>query len=90
MKKSQGSIYVRIVDVDGMRITVSTTHPGDFAEVGEPPLTLEGVEILGRGKVEESAGDIKSNGAYRLIFTAKHGQDLKRLQLNKRYKLTSC
>lgn len=72
-----------------MRITVSTTHPGDFAEVGEPPLTLEGVEILGRGKVEKSVGDSKSHGADRLVFTAKHGQDLRRLELNKRYKLTS-
>ncbi len=89
MKKSTESIYVRIVEVNGMRITVSSTHPGDFAEIGEPPITLEGVEILGRGKAEESAGDIRSNGAYRLIFTARDGQDLKHLQLNKRYKLSS-
>lgn len=89
MKKSTDSIYVRIVDVTGMRITVSTTHPGDFAEIGEPPLAIEGVEIMGKGKAEESAGDMKSHGAYRLVFIAKSGQDLKRIQIHKRYKLTS-
>lgn len=87
--KSADSIYVRIVSVDGMRITVSSTHPGDFREIGEPPIKIEGVEMEGRGREEACETNGKSSKAYRLIFTAKYGQDLKRLQLNKRYKLTS-
>jgi hypothetical protein len=87
--KTADSIYVRIVSVDGMRITVSSTHPGDFREIGEPPIKIEGVEIEGRGKEEEQKGDHKSTKAHRLIFTAKYGQSLKHLVPNKRYKLSS-
>jgi hypothetical protein len=87
--KTANSIYVRIVSVDGMRITVSSTHPGDFGEIGEPPIKIDGVEIEGMGKEEERPGSLTSSKAYRLIFTAKYGQNLKHLQPNKRYKLSS-
>jgi hypothetical protein len=87
--RAADSIYVRIVGVDGMRVTVSSTHPGDFREIGEPPIKIEGVEMEGHGREEACAKNGKSSKDHRLIFTAKHGQDLKRLQLNKRYKLSS-
>ncbi len=89
MNKMTDSIYIRIVSVDGLRITVSSTHPGDFREIGEPPIKIDGVEMEGRGKEEERKADLKSSKAYRLIFTAKYGQNVKRLQPNKRYKLSS-
>jgi hypothetical protein len=89
MSKITEGIYVRIVSVEGLRITVSSTHPGDFGEIGEPPIKIDGVEIEGRGIGEEGGGYIQSDKAHRLVFTAKHGQALKRLQPNKRYKLSS-
>jgi hypothetical protein len=87
--KTADSIYVRIVNINGMRITVSATNPGDFTEIGEPPIKIDSVEIEGMGKEEERGIDLKSTKAYRLIFTAKWGQNLKHLQPNKRYKLSS-
>jgi len=86
--KAADSIYVRIVSVDGMRITVSSTHPGDFREIGEPPIKIDGVEMEGVGREEVCAKNGTSTKAHRLIFTAKHGQSLKHLQPNKRYKLS--
>jgi len=88
MKNSPESIYVRIVSVEGTRVTVSSTHPGDFGEMGEPPIRIDGIEMEGRGRGEMRGGDIRDNKAYRLVFTAKGGQKPERLQLNKRYKLT--
>jgi hypothetical protein len=90
MNKALDSIYVRIVSVDGMRITVSSTHPGDFGEIGEPPIKIEGIEIEGAGKRQPNAKDTQSRRLHLLTFTAKSGQSLKGLQLNKRYKLTSA
>jgi hypothetical protein len=89
MKKTPDGIYVRIVSLEGRRVTVSTTHPGDFVEIGEPPILIEGVEMEGKGIGEEIETGARNTKHYRLIFTAKYGQSLNRLQLNKRYKLTS-
>jgi hypothetical protein len=89
MKKPLDSIFVRIVGVEGRRITVSTTHPGDFMEIGEPPIQIEGVQMEGRGIGEEVEAGTKSTRHYRLTFTAKCGESLSKLQTNKRYKLTS-
>jgi hypothetical protein len=90
MSKAPISIYVRIVSIDGMRIAVSSTNPGDFGEIGEPPIKIEGIEIEGAGKREPSAKETQSRRLHLLTFTAKFGQNLKSLQLNKRYKLTSA
>jgi len=90
MKKSIDSIYVRLVGVDGLRLTVSSTHPGDFREIGDPPIKIENIEIEGRGIGEAGVPAAPNMSSPRLVFTAKDGQNLQRLELNKRYKLTSC
>lgn len=89
MNKAADVIYIRIVSVDGLRITVSSTHPGDFREIGDPPIKIDGVEIEGRGKEEKTEVGHKSSKEHRLIFTAKNGQNMKHLETNKRYKLSS-
>jgi hypothetical protein len=89
MKKALDCIYIRIVSVDGRRITVSTTHPGDFLEIGEPPIQIEGVEMEGRGIGEEIEPGTRNTKHFRLVFMAKSGQSLTKLEPNKRYKLTS-
>ncbi len=82
MKDRTRSIYVRIVGKEGMRITVSCTHPGDFDQIGEPPIKIDAIEITGRGRPKK--------GDYLMVFSAKSGQVLNRLELNKRYNLSSC
>jgi hypothetical protein len=88
MSKPPESIYVRIALVDGQQITVLSTHPGDFREIGDPPLKIDAIEIVGRGRSEETKGDLINSKEYKMIFTARTGQNLKILQLHKRYKLT--
>jgi hypothetical protein len=82
MKDAPNGIYVRIVSVEGMRVTVSSTHPGDFALIGEPPFMLGKIEITGRGRLEKMG--------FFMVFSAKNGQSLVSLGLNKRYMLLSC
>jgi hypothetical protein len=88
MKKSN-SIYIRIVSVEGLRITVSSTHPGDFKEIGDPPLAIGGVAITSSGQGNQPRGAARVNGEDRLVFIATQGQNLRKLEWNKRYELTS-
>lgn len=89
MKKSPIGIYVRIVGVEGKHVTVATTHPGDFSEIGEPPIHIEGILMEGRGLEEKRLTGANNTQHYRRVFTAQDSESLKKLQLNKRYKLTS-
>jgi hypothetical protein len=88
MKKSN-SIYIRIVSVEGMRVTVSSTNPGDFKEIGDPPLEIGGIAIARVGKDGHTRGVAKVSGEDRMVFIGMQGQNLQKLELNKRYKLTS-
>jgi hypothetical protein len=42
--------------LDGTEITALEIKPGDFGEIGLPPITIGGVSVVGRGDLVTGAG----------------------------------
>jgi hypothetical protein len=67
-----------IVTLDGTEITALEIKPGDFSEIGVPPITIGGVSVVGLGNLLTGGGSDGTPG--RRIYQTIPGANLTGLQ----------